>query len=85
MMGLIPWARLGVGFRSVILMGELRAPAQPFPMDLHPSLYLPSQGCSGTLQMSLLPSLYPTGRWSQRRQAQRSPSLWPTLLWRQLL
>lgn len=78
MMGLIPWARLGVGFRLVVLVGELRAPAQPFHMDLNPSLHLPSQGCSGTVQISLLPSLYPIGRWSQRWQAQRSPSLWPT-------
>lgn len=85
MMGLIPWARLRVGFRSVVLMRELRAPAQPFHVDLNPSLHLPSQGWSGALQMSLLPSLYPIGRWSRRRQAQRSPSLWPTLLWRQQL
>lgn len=85
--------------RRMARVEALISPKKITPLSLTPSLVQgvlailhghkpkpsPNQGSSGALQMSPLCPLFPVGRWSRRWQVRRSPSLWPTLLWRQLL
>lgn len=85
---------MGVGLSAVVLWGKTRAPQLYCRMgtrcasQVHPSTVL-HQGSPDCYPEILEPthtpyvSLDPIGRWYQRQQAQRSPSLWPTSWWRQ--